>query len=124
MWQEGRERSLLLFNNSSHAINDVQWCPTNSTVFGDVTAGGRLEIWDFELSTVKPVLTHKSGIPLSCLLFSTNSPVVVCGGEDGKVRKHIPHYQSSIVHTLYLSPSLHPPSHMIGSADDSRAPLV
>jgi hypothetical protein len=31
------------------------------------------------------VLTHKSGIPLSCLLFSNNSPVVVCGGADGKV---------------------------------------
>ena len=47
MWQEGRDASLLLFNNSSHAVNDVQWCPTNSTVFGDVTAGGRLEVrWD------------------------------------------------------------------------------
>lgn len=85
MWQEGRDSSLLLFNHSSHAINDVQWCPTNSTVFGDVTSGGRLEIWDFELSTVKPVLTHKAGVSLSCLLFSTNSPVVVCGSENGTV---------------------------------------
>lgn len=44
MWQEGRDSSLLLFNNSNHAVNDVQWCPTNSTVFGDVTSGGRLEV--------------------------------------------------------------------------------
>ncbi len=25
-------------------VNDVQWCPTNSTVFGSVTSGGRLEV--------------------------------------------------------------------------------
>ncbi len=43
------------------------------------------QIWDFELSTVKPVITHKTGTRLSCLLFSTNSPVVVCGGESGSI---------------------------------------
>ncbi|GAX75644.1 hypothetical protein CEUSTIGMA_g3088.t1 [Chlamydomonas eustigma] len=85
LWQEGRESALLLFQAASHEINDVQWCPTNATVFGDVTSGGRLELWDFELSTVKPVVTHKAGMRLSCLLFSTNSPVVVCGGENGAI---------------------------------------
>lgn len=25
-------------------VNDVQWCPANSTVFGSVTSGGRLEV--------------------------------------------------------------------------------
>ena len=43
------------------------------------------QLWDFELSTVKPVVTHKAGGSLSCLLFSTNSPVVVCGGETGTI---------------------------------------
>lgn len=35
---------------------------------------------------MKPVVTHKAGVALSCLLFSKHSPVVVCGGEDGVVR--------------------------------------
>ena len=44
-----------------------------------------LQIWNFELSTVKPVVTHKANMKLSCLLFSPTSPVVVCGGENGSV---------------------------------------
>ncbi|KAJ9517697.1 hypothetical protein QJQ45_003985 [Haematococcus lacustris] len=158
--QEGRTAALLTFQSGSHEVHDVQWCPTNSTVFGSVTSGGRLEvgarshhctphhvlrwptahvlctpcaalacspsyfptyptlhhtslaaftapravpvcpslplprppgaamalqIWDFDLSTVKPVATQKTGQKLSCLLFATNSPVVVCGSETGQV---------------------------------------
>lgn len=66
-------------------VNDVQWCPTNATVFGSVTSSGRLEVWDFDLSTVKPVVTHKAGAKLSCLLFSPICPVVVCGSATGHV---------------------------------------
>ncbi len=34
----------LLLQASATEINDVQWCPTNSTVFGSVTSNGRLEV--------------------------------------------------------------------------------
>ncbi len=34
---------------------------------------------------MKPVVNHKAGYKLSCMLFSPNSPVVVCGGESGAV---------------------------------------
>jgi hypothetical protein len=44
-----------------------------------------VQIWDFDLSTVKPVATHKAGVKLTCLLFSPNSPIVVCGAADGRV---------------------------------------
>jgi WD40 repeat protein len=44
MWQEGRDTPLLTFQASTTEVNDVQWCPTNSTVFGSVTANGRLEV--------------------------------------------------------------------------------
>ncbi|EFJ40856.1 hypothetical protein VOLCADRAFT_77807 [Volvox carteri f. nagariensis] len=88
MWQEGRDTPLLTFQASTNEINDVQWCPTNSTVFGSVTASGRLEIWDFSLSTVKPVMHQKTTMKLSCLLFAPNYPVVVCGGEDGAVKAY------------------------------------
>mmetsp|Transcript_1059 Transcript_1059/g.1511 ORF Transcript_1059/g.1511 Transcript_1059/m.1511 type:complete len:210 (-) Transcript_1059:202-831(-) len=86
MWHDGRQSSLLTFQSGSHEVNDVQWCPTNSTVFGCVTNSGRLEIWDFSLSTVKPVMHVRSRSELSCLLFSPTCPVVVCAGKDGKVR--------------------------------------
>eukprot|EP00798_Chlamydomonas_sp_ICE-L_P023736 gene23736-9292_t len=85
LWQEGRETALLTFTSGNHEVNDAQWCPANSTVFGSVTSGGRLEIWDFDLSTVKPVVTHKAGQKLSCMLFSERSPIVACGGESGAV---------------------------------------
>lgn len=89
MWAEGRDTPLLTFQASSTEVNDVQWCPANSTVFGDVTSSGRLEIWDFALSTVKPVMHAKaSEARLSCLLFSPTCPVVVCGGEDGAVKAY------------------------------------
>ncbi|GFR43755.1 hypothetical protein Agub_g4867 [Astrephomene gubernaculifera] len=88
LWQEGRDTPLLTFQASTTEINDVQWCQTNSTVFGSVTASGRLEIWDFSLSTVKPVMHQKTPMKLSCLLFAPSYPVVVCGGEDGAVKAY------------------------------------
>jgi hypothetical protein len=45
-------------------------------------------MWDFDLSTVKPVVTYKAGVGLTCMLFSPNSPVAVCGTLDGKVQVH------------------------------------
>lgn len=39
-------------------VYDVAWCPSNSTVFAAVTADGRLEVWDFAVSTLRPVCQH------------------------------------------------------------------
>lgn len=39
-------------------VYDVAWCPTNSAVFAAVTADGRLELWDFAVSTLRPVCQH------------------------------------------------------------------
>eukprot|EP00878_Enallax_costatus_P035291 GHUV01039308.1.p1 GENE.GHUV01039308.1~~GHUV01039308.1.p1 ORF type:complete len:168 (+),score=27.02 GHUV01039308.1:321-824(+) len=58
LWQEGRQQQLLSFQSSNEEVLDVQWCPNNSTVFGAVTAGGRLELWDFAVSTLQPVVQH------------------------------------------------------------------
>ncbi|CAD7695601.1 unnamed protein product, partial [Ostreobium quekettii] len=43
LWTEGRESALLTFTTSNDEVNDVRWCPTNSTVFGCATSGGRIE---------------------------------------------------------------------------------
>lgn len=65
----------------------MQWCPTNSTVFGTVTNGGYAEIWDISVSTMKPVAAKRpaGSAKQNCLLFSDTSPVVVCGGASGSV---------------------------------------
>jgi hypothetical protein len=69
--QEGRQQQLLSFQSSNEEVLDVQWCPSNSTVFGAVTAGGRLELWDFGASTLRPVLQHASTkCAMTALLFA------------------------------------------------------
>jgi hypothetical protein len=61
-------------------VLDLQWCPSNSTVFGAVTAGGRLELWDFGASTLRPVVQHASTkCAMTALLFAKVSPYLVCG---------------------------------------------
>lgn len=87
LWQEGRSTPLLVFQSSECEINDVQWCPVNSTMFVSVTNGGKLELWDFSTSCIRPVSEHcaPNGVKLNCTLFSNNSPVVVCGGDDGSI---------------------------------------
>jgi WD40 repeat protein len=39
------------------AINDIAWCPGNSTVFATVTADAKLQIWDLSVSSIDPVVT-------------------------------------------------------------------
>ncbi len=64
---------------------DAQWCPGNSTAFAAATAGGRLEIWDVAVSTLKPVARHVSArARMTAVSFApAGAPVVVAGGADG-----------------------------------------
>lgn len=39
----------------SSAINDICWCPGNSTIFASVTADAKLQIWDLGVSAIDPV---------------------------------------------------------------------
>jgi len=82
-----QENALLTFQSANDEVNDVQWCPTNSTVFGTATSGGRIEIWDLAASTLKPIAQHTcEGRMFSCMLFSEESPVVVAGGSNGGIQ--------------------------------------
>ncbi|KAJ1418082.1 WD40-repeat-containing domain protein [Ochromonadaceae sp. CCMP2298] len=38
-------------------INDISWCPDNSTVFANVTVDAKLQIWDLSISSIDPVVT-------------------------------------------------------------------
>lgn len=52
-------------------VFDVAWCPSNSTVFAAVTADGRLELWDFAVSTLRPVCQHAvTKNAMTALLFA------------------------------------------------------
>ncbi|WIA16426.1 hypothetical protein OEZ85_013115 [Tetradesmus obliquus] len=84
MWQEGRQQQLLSFQSSNEEVLDVQWCPSNSTCFGAVTAGGRLELWDFGANTLRPVVQHASTkCAMTALLFAKDAPVVVAASDAG-----------------------------------------
>lgn len=39
------------------AINDICWCPDNSTVFACVTVDAKLQVWDLSVSSIDPVVT-------------------------------------------------------------------
>jgi len=69
-----RHQQLLSFQSTNEEVLDVQWCPFSSTVFGAVTAGGRLELWDFSVSTLKPVAQHTTNnCSMTALLFGVVS---------------------------------------------------
>ena len=87
LWQEGRPTPLLVFESSPCEVVDVQWSPSTSTMFAAATAQGKLELWDFSSSCIRPVAEHQSSVAakLGCVSFATNSPVLVCGGDDGAI---------------------------------------
>jgi WD40 repeat protein len=43
--------------NEDFAVNDISWCPGNSTVFASVNSNGKLFIWDLTESSIDPVAT-------------------------------------------------------------------
>ena len=59
LWAEDNNSSIITFQSGNEEVADLQWSPTNSTVIGTVTCGGRLEIWDLSVSTQKPILLHQ-----------------------------------------------------------------
>lgn len=50
---------LLTFHSGGedYSINDISWCPRNSTIFGAVTADAKLQIWDIAVSDIDPVIS-------------------------------------------------------------------
>lgn len=44
LWMEGQRTPLMTMAASVDVINDVQWCPFNSTVFSSVNNMGKIEV--------------------------------------------------------------------------------
>ena len=71
-------------------ITDIEWYPHTSTIFGDVTQDGRLEIWDFLKQQAKPIVKYPeidapNAIPRTTLKFSPFSPVLASGKSNGEI---------------------------------------
>lgn len=48
----------------AEGINDIDWCPGNSTVLAAVTDCGRVQIWDLAVSTIDPVIDKLTEDPV------------------------------------------------------------
>jgi len=71
----------------THQVNDVEWSPFTSTIFGSVADDGRIEIWDLSQQSIDPIITYratdeKAGVSRKSIKFSRSSQVVASGDSD------------------------------------------
>lgn len=72
----------------SHQVNDIEWSPFTSTIFGSVCDDGRIEIWDLAHQTIDPIIMWKTeepskmNVPRKSIKFSKSSQVVASGDSD------------------------------------------
>jgi len=70
----------------THQINDVEWSPFTSTIFGCVADDGRIEIWDLARQSIDPIIELKqpegSTVSRKSIKFSRSSQVVAVGDND------------------------------------------
>lgn len=74
-------------------VNDINWSPSTSSVFGSVTNDGRIEIWDLFKNNLGPLVTHfdtnddgsEDKTPKTIVRFSASCPVILSGNEKGEV---------------------------------------
>lgn len=70
------------------AVNDIEWSPHDSCVFGSVADDGRVEIWDLSYSNIKPLITKKPesrSYSRTMIRFCNEYPVLVSGNTQGIV---------------------------------------
>lgn len=77
-------------NELYNEITDIEWYPHTSTIFGDVTQDGRLEIWDFLKQQSKPIVKYPEidmpyATPRTSLKFSPFSPILASGNAKGEI---------------------------------------
>eukprot|EP01006_Ploeotia_vitrea_P028956 TRINITY_DN61585_c0_g1_i1.p1 TRINITY_DN61585_c0_g1~~TRINITY_DN61585_c0_g1_i1.p1 ORF type:complete len:854 (+),score=67.85 TRINITY_DN61585_c0_g1_i1:36-2597(+) len=86
MWNQSRVEPMLTFQSVPDAVHDVAWSPTVSTVFGAITATGRIDIWDLVDPLEPKTYLELDGRSLNCLAFANQaSAVMVTGDNKGDV---------------------------------------
>ncbi|TPX31262.1 hypothetical protein SmJEL517_g05370 [Synchytrium microbalum] len=84
LWNQESPDAPLKFQNGKEAVLDVAWSPHASTVFGCVSANGRLEVWDLLFSGLDPAITHPVlDRQLTTVSFSPITPAILTGDDNG-----------------------------------------
>lgn len=92
MTQSGFETSSgVPFGSHTNSIEDIQWSPTESTVFGSVSSDRSLRIWDIRVRDRKSVVVaadaHDSDINvMSWNTSASSSYLVLTGGDEGGLK--------------------------------------
>lgn len=84
------------------SVNDLAWSPFSATVFGAVTADGRVHIFDLAQNKNAPLVSEAvSKSALTTIAFPVGFPLVIVGDEKGVVYAH------KLSPNLYLDPQRH-----------------
>ena len=67
--------------NLTQQINDIEWSPFTSTIFGCVVDDGYVEIWDLAKQSIDPILRQTS------IIKNTNKPTKINKEKDTKDHK-------------------------------------
>ncbi|XP_017769479.1 PREDICTED: dynein intermediate chain 2, ciliary [Nicrophorus vespilloides] len=88
IWEDNRADPLFVFDLGA-SVMDVEWAPYSSTVFGAVTAEGKVYVYDLNVNKYKPICTQavvsKKRNKLTTIAFNYNMPIVIVGDDKGMV---------------------------------------
>ncbi|KAL7754300.1 Ribosome assembly protein rrb1 [Sorochytrium milnesiophthora] len=71
------------FTGHSDSVEDLQWSPTEATVFASCSADGTMKIFDTRLNTFKPALSARvSSTDANVISWNRKTPFFVASGHD------------------------------------------
>ncbi|XP_060934016.1 dynein intermediate chain 2, ciliary-like [Limanda limanda] len=87
VWNHTFNSPLLTFDLNA-AVGDVSWSPSSSTVFGAVTADGKVHVYDLSINKYEPICRQSvvpKGTKLTHLEFNPINPTLTVGDDRGYV---------------------------------------
>ncbi|XP_034439516.1 dynein intermediate chain 2, ciliary-like [Hippoglossus hippoglossus] len=87
IWNHTVNTPLLTFDLNA-AVGDVSWSPYSSTVFGAVTADGKVHVFDLSINKYEPICRQSvvaKGTKLTHLEFNPINPTITVGDDRGYV---------------------------------------
>eukprot|EP00484_Ammonia_sp_Unknown_P021644 CAMPEP_0197022016 /NCGR_PEP_ID=MMETSP1384-20130603/2922_1 /TAXON_ID=29189 /ORGANISM="Ammonia sp." /LENGTH=730 /DNA_ID=CAMNT_0042449977 /DNA_START=19 /DNA_END=2211 /DNA_ORIENTATION=+ len=94
LWHISSKKYLALFNQMEDYVYDVQWSPTNPSIFAVVDGSGNLTLFDLNVSFERPVSeptnilaadNKKQEISITKLLWSPNGKQIIVGDSNGRL---------------------------------------
>lgn len=94
LWNDELENPLSLtiepYSNTNAGktsiITDIKFNPFVPKIFGCVSIFGCVELWDMNLSTLKPrIFRYSDNVRYNCLIFAPNSSSMLVGNDKGQV---------------------------------------